>query len=429
VYRSSSSLSRREVVRAILVIALAVVAALLWAFNPTLLVPVLAGVLLGPLLRILIGCRTKRGRAFALERSRRVLTLVREYALALSGSLIRAWRRMRITYRVIITLLILLVLATLGDSDFLYRSPESWWDSCPLCRSDQQNRLPIVRVRVIEGHYTGVANYSHGSWEIKEVLYFGPDQLLSISAALQIPVAKTAATRNRHESKLRDWFGAQGWSSTFVDEGLQLERSRSASARVPIFPRSTVIRLPIRLPGFPDDHSLRARHQYVFRMAEGSTLHLIAPKFTIRGTNPPGEAKQLISNQQQLTVVLTNERVSLPGSSDVFNGRFAISRQAGGYEQALHVEMASPALRNELGSSLVDISLSSILKWLIFLLAAIFSEQLKEQILLPPIRYLFRRAGIGSGKETIEINRESRQQRLDSRRPWLYRRPGRYRPK
>jgi len=287
-------------------------------------------------------------------------------ALALAPSLVRlvqvAPRAVKIALKV---LSVSLVLA--GAGAWLVFVQRFYEDSEWVAGS-----LPDISVPI---HYSGQASQQGEALSVEDSLTVGRSGLRRAARkAARFHILGEGYPYRELESRLVDTISARleakGWKSSADSEGIEFRRRRPPLALIAgWFPARTTNTILVRPPGMGRVARGKPRNSLIFleepritpHFDETSSLTVTAEPYTIGDTSPRGSRRPRGGM----------ERVTIPVPTD---------------DDRVEVEVASPLLRNAVGSRLGHVTLFSTTGWVMMLLLAVTGDWAKGLL-----KRLFRR--------------------------------------
>lgn len=161
-------------------------------------------------------------------------------------------------------------------------------------------------------------------------------------------LVRDEAAPEKPEEFLARQLARAGWADPrLVGEALEVSRvgRKSEAAHFGRMTRRATLALPI-----PEDLSSGE----AALVATAVTVVVVAPKHWVLATAPPSESEPLPGDLEQRRV---REEVDVG---------------------TMHVELAGPLFRNELGASLLGLSVSGAVKWGVLLVFGVFADELKK---------------------------------------------------
>lgn len=235
--------------------------------------------------------------------------------------------------------------------------------------------LNVVGPLELEVSYTGVISSrpSPDPWEILEELVVSRNAWLHVmrdpKPQLSSRLTTELAQLGAHELAKQNWI-PKGLTGSFQ----RFERSRKVLAPARWFPATTTVTVSTKIATIQLGRAVRLIPD------RNSKVVIRSSKYAIGSTFPPYSTREdvLGSDEERMTVPLTLSRLE---------------------EQELRLELLSPLLRWRFGPQIGRLSLWSGIEWVLLAVCFVFSEQIKENILKPPIARLIRRRGTRGERE------------------------------
>lgn len=231
--------------------------------------------------------------------------------------------------------------------------------------------LPMYRIvlpQIESVRYSGHMIYSHTDnlWKINEEIQIDEERI-EVALQKQVRYKLSETSKQRQSPTVADMMSSHGWdASGMIDRKLRFSRQRKQAASIRWFPVYTINTISI---------PVIKHHDLILRPDNQSQVMLDVPKQMVAITYPSYSSRVdlLKDNREQLTIPITL------ASEDEFT---------------LRIQVVSRLFRNPVGQTIIKVSIWSPIKWIIFLLCAIFAEQIKKGILIPFVRRAFQLLGI-----------------------------------